>query len=222
MMLAVFLFGLFAGREQGISYALASQTDSPVKFPITDLPSDEAQGGLKPIDRVDSEFVKTPELIDSSAPDSKKVSDKKAAGALKNSQVGSKLKLSEVRLPEKLKSVERKKKAVEKAKKSKSSIDTVSPLDLAKAGRVVLTPKPEAGWYVQMIAANTEREAAEVVSKLEVREFKTSVQGAEVNGFRYLRVMVGPYQTKGLADKAQSSLEAHSLVSAPPFVKKIY
>ena len=204
IMIAVFLFGLFAGREQGIQHALAGQENSSLKLPVSSSEEIEA----KPL-AVTSDTT----LADKLALKKTLAPEKTVVEELKTKQVKAPKILA--KMPDARASLNEVEAKPKKETKKEVEKDKSPKLTIRQLGEL------KKGWYVQVLAANTEREAAEISSKLEKKGLKTSIQLAKVKKIKYYRVLVGPFTNEALAKKKQSQINSLKAAPSTPFIKKI-
>lgn len=79
------------------------------------------------------------------------------------------------------------------------------------------------GWYIQVYAANSKKEAQELSGKLGKIGLgaKTKVQLAKVNKAQYFRVMVGPFKNQSEAQTNQKKISSNRIARGTPFVRRI-
>ncbi len=207
LMIAVFMFGLFAGRQQGIQYALAGQDDSSLRLPLSIEQSEVNSEINSRSSELSKAEVPSPEKA-AAAPDGRAGLKKEVAK--KPIVVAKAEAVQAAKVPKKLAKAEPVKPPKKTAKVTKKD-----PIQNS------FTKKVKPGWYVQVLAANTEREAAGILDKLGEKGFDASVQVASVKKIKYYRVLVGPYSNKSKANKQQTTISRLKVVPSTPFVKRV-
>lgn len=84
-----------------------------------------------------------------------------------------------------------------------------------------MTPTVPVGWYIQIVAARTEKEATELGNSLIQNGYITTVQTAPVGAQMYYRVLVGPFSEKELANNTFNRLRLLPNVSSAAFLKLV-
>ncbi len=175
-LVAVFLLGLFAGREQGVSSALKTQTDNSLRVPIdtATLNSLGGRASMGPMVRESLRSDSGKPQISSFAPSDSK-SNQIAAQASSSTEV-----------------------------RPISSGGTVEP-----------------GWYVQVVAANSRREAEQIVSKLSASGVKAFIQVTSIQKLEYFRILSGPFPSRPDADRERGRILSLEAVPSAPFVRRV-
>lgn len=77
------------------------------------------------------------------------------------------------------------------------------------------------GWYVQVMAAKSRKEADQVIGKLSGRGYLPVIEEATVAGKQYFRIFAGPYKSKEIADVNRSKISSFKVSNGEPFLKKV-
>jgi len=88
----------------------------------------------------------------------------------------------------------------------------------------IAAPKKEAirnGWYVQVRAAESGKEALELMRGLKQKGISSLIQMANVSSKVYYRVLVGPFGNKNSAQEKQKEIKSLAISKGDPFLKYI-
>lgn len=77
------------------------------------------------------------------------------------------------------------------------------------------------GFYAQIASTEKEQDATELAKKIRDSGFKAVIEQTQVNGTRYYRVLTGPEDTRGHANRLVDQLKREPYVSTSPFVKEV-
>ncbi|MFN8389793.1 MAG: SPOR domain-containing protein [Bdellovibrionota bacterium] len=251
-MVMVFLFGLYAGREQGIAIALEGHSGEAVRLPVAnpiaapdEKPSDSLLAGLtpeagraagsdavNPANAVKREVEHTTGLAaksadqqidfsagakqaaaDNLAEDSAAVAPNEEAlkGSTSLDRSASPAKPSEKPLAHDAAAPD----PSTAAKVAQEKNDKQSPVKTVRSSAI------PAGWYLQISAARTSKEANAVVKKLQSSGLKPIVETAEINRQTYYRVVLGPYATREATASARKAAISAKAAKGEPFLKLI-
>ena len=204
-MTAVFLIGLYAGRDQGVRAALAEYGGEVARIPVAD-PATTALAGSStvspdlgkpaPAANIANEAVAPPQVADMDFRPEAKVRAGDAAvepapPVEKSAEVAT-LKKSE-------------------APEEPAKVEAVKPAVTSATG----------SWYIQAGAARSEKEALTYVRKFKAAGISAKVEKADVRGNRYFRIIVGPYTDKSAADKDLRKVANSKVLKSDPFVRLI-
>lgn len=84
-----------------------------------------------------------------------------------------------------------------------------------------LSKKLSAGWYSQVAAPKSLKEAQTVANNLKKSGFKAMVESAQVGDQQYYRVVVGPESSRLAAEQSLARLRKQSSLKAEPFVRLV-
>lgn len=213
-MTAVFLIGLYAGRDQGVRAALAEYGGEVARIPVSD-PATTALAGAaavaptstdKPVEsaavttELPAEPVATPQVAEMDFRPEAKV--RAGTDPVQDAAVAPTTSTPPtVAAPTASEAV---------AKKTDEKIDPSSA-----------PTKPTGSWYIQAGAARNEAEALGYVKKFKAAGILAKVEKAEVRGNRYYRVIVGPYAEKSAAEKDIRKVANSKILKSDPFVRLI-
>lgn len=82
-----------------------------------------------------------------------------------------------------------------------------------------LAPSP--GWYVQVAAARSKEEAMELSKKLSGKGLDSKVEEASTRTGTYFRILVGPYGDRGKALGDRTTIKSTAGVSGEPFIREV-
>ena len=246
-----FLFGMYAGREQGLSSALEEYRGQAVRIPVAQplASSEDSQEVLAALDEINAASGTSAEVP--SIPSSGPSAGSETAGQPEfDFSPESKLSLSEAQgvkatTEAKVPKVDPKdlevfKQEIESAKSSQTK--AVKPA--AKTSKITLPPQtsaekiepvrqpidtqrlapltiPKSGWYVQVAAARSHVQASKVYIKAEKAGLKMVLERAKVRGQDYYRVIIGPYPDREAAVTARAGIKAKGVSRAEPFLKRV-
>jgi len=77
------------------------------------------------------------------------------------------------------------------------------------------------GWYAQVAAPPTEEAANQLVKKLRASGFEVALEKAEVRDEHYYRVLVGPEQSRELANRMLQELKRETYIRSEPFIRMV-
>lgn len=228
MMVLVFLFGLYSGRNHGMELALEEQATPRLRLPITDTKVRELPKAVEAKeDRFDfadaapivakeeqAGFVAKPAEVGkvladaekTAAPSAETLSERVASVEL-SSELSNALKQPVAEKP------------VEKVKTTPPVVEKVAD----KKPQVVskpATPVAKGSYFVQLAAPDSMDKAQSLVSRLRSKGITAVVRDAKVNNKLHFRVLVGPYSTSQAANEARSEVVRSGVVAGQPFVKK--
>ncbi len=83
------------------------------------------------------------------------------------------------------------------------------------------TKKLESGWYAQVAAPKSLKEAQAIAGNLKKAGLKAEIESAEVGDQQYFRVVVGPSNSRLAAEQNLSRLRKQSSLKAEPFVRLV-
>jgi cell division septation protein DedD len=229
MMILVFLFGLYAGRNHGMELALEEQATPRLRLPVTDTKVKEVApevavkedrfdfGSASPIVAGETRASFTANTTETLAAAENRatetLSERVASIELSPELTGS-LKPEAVKLPEK---------PVENVAPPPVGEKKVEPVEKKlEKKNVVETAKPAAkgGYFVQVAAPDSMAKAQSLVSRLRSKGITAVIRDAQVNGKLHFRVLVGPYTTSEGANTARQEVVRSGVISGQPFVKK--
>lgn len=109
---------------------------------------------------------------------------------------------------------------------------TVSPITVASAtspvgkkveseNKVSTGQNVSKGWYIQVAAVESNKEAQALQGRLKGAGVSSYVQDARVKNTRYFRVLAGPYSDRGQGEAALSKIKKASGTKGEPFLKRI-
>jgi putative metalloprotease len=116
------------------------------------------------------------------------------------------------------------------------SVSAIEPQERTRISRVVKTERrattigqasvqvirsPQPGYYVQMVAQPNPVEANAMVEQLKSAALRVTTQTAVVNGIKYTRVLVGPYQTLNKAKAQLVNLSGGAFTEEAPFIQRV-
>ena len=225
-MIGVFMFGLFAGREQGLKQALEAQERFAMRLPLTDegiAPTSVTEIVPTVVQPVPVAVqtpapVVTPTILPNTvapsvesppAPEARSTVVEKAQPAVE--QTVTKAKEASVPTPPT---------AVKEPTK-----DKVKPTTTAKITQPDQTRPskgaPIPGWYVQVAAAKSLDEADRFVTKLRAGGLKVHLEETSIKNSKYYRVMSGPYTSQNGAQAAQKKIRDAKISTSTPFTKRV-
>ena len=246
---AAFLFGLFAGREQGVAIALEEYqrqaTRLPIVQPLSNLGSGEALPDIdQEIGRLASSADKRSgqQSVATGAAGADKVSDDAAEPAKTPADPASAADFSpesKITLRKKTENAETEQQGVEADSAapvvrsgkpetpqtlSKDSISTnpdkvPGKISDGSGAREVSELAP--GWYVQVGASREKEKAVELAQKLHSAGLNTLLGQAVVKKQRFYQVLLGPHDNKQKAEVAKSKAVNSAKLSVSPFLKRI-
>jgi len=182
-LVSVFLLGLFAGRQQGVSSALKTQTDNSLRVPLetSAINAMDSRASLGPMVR---------ETLRSDVP----------GGSASKTGLSSSA-------PSRV---------MDTSKSGAASQATGAEVSPISSGGVV-----EPGWYVQVVAANSRREAEDIVTKLGQNGIKAFIQVTSIQKLEYFRILSGPFRSRPDASRERGRILALEAVPSAPFVRRV-
>lgn len=114
--------------------------------------------------------------------------------------------------------------AAEKVRKEAVVAATVAPEPTIKpAAKAVdsARAKVQRGWFAQVAAPNKKADADALVRKLKSSGFNVVVESAKVRGEEYFRVLVGPEETRSMAEQLVLQLNREAYIDGAPFVRMV-
>lgn len=206
LLLMSFLFGFYAGREQGLRVAFEQYSGQAVRIPIAGpIASASSSHNATPSPAV-SDASRTGSTV--GAADDEVEFDFSPSSKLSASAGVASSGEAEVVQPS---TQEKPAPAVVASEQSK-------PLSLQEV-RPVSSLAP--GWYIQVAASKTRDDADVIAAKMKAHDYQAAVEVAEVGGQQYFRVLVGVFDSRAAAEQARLLLAKKKLSSAVPFLKKI-
>lgn len=238
VMVMVFLFGLYAGREQGLRAALENYANETVRLPVINpVALNDASGSARELPNVTenngsgsiagapvSQSVKTDSVpaIDFSA---QQVSRVEEVSQQKESDARLAAKPTSELFKQELVVADRSDVAVagERAEVVKKSLEEKANAAKTetRVESVASEKKVPSGWYVQVAATRTEKEAGVMLKKFKRAGLAAKVEEAMVNGSSYFRLVVGPYGSKEAAVSGQKQIKRTKVAKGESFVKQI-
>jgi len=246
-MLMVFLFGLYAGREQGVQAALEGSSGEAMRLPVANdagalkadtspLASLSDAPSAAPIDTEAHKVSETaPSIAHDEAPATAPKDSEIALAGLNPEKTGTssapvKAEVQDSALGNKVEKVA--KATVLETKPSSAEIATESAPALSSEKLLTKAEKNEApktvragslspGWYLQVAAARTSKEATGIGRKLRAAGLAAVVESAEVKGAAYYRVVLGPYASKDAAWNMRKAALASNAAKGEPFLKQV-
>lgn len=91
----------------------------------------------------------------------------------------------------------------------------------ARLGEVRSVSALPSGWYIQVAASKTREEADVVSSKMKAHDLSAAVEVAKVGEQEYYRVLIGGYESRTQAEAVRQQLAKKKLTVAVPFLKRI-
>jgi cell division protein FtsN len=80
---------------------------------------------------------------------------------------------------------------------------------------------PSPGWYVQVAAARSKEEAMQVSKKLSGKGIDSKVEEASTRTGTYFRILVGPYGDRGKALGDRTTIKSTAGISGEPFIREV-
>jgi len=227
-MIGVFMFGLFAGREQGLKQALEAQERFAMRLPLSDegitpTSATELVPTIVPpiVTEVQKVVTTAPQAVAPTvepmpaAPEAKTAVTNELAPPTPEPVV-TKEKVAVVATPP----------AVEKTALLKEP--TKDKPKTAPTAKIAQTEQarpskgaPPAGWYVQVAAAKSLDEADRFVTKLRAGGLKVHLEETTVKNSKFYRVMSGPYSSQNGAQAAQKKIRDSKISTSTPFTKRV-
>ncbi len=203
-MFAVFLFGFYSGRDQGLSQVLSRVATPEVRLPIigADTTALDLESPYKSIavDEV-SEAVKPLETATEPVADF----TRQAKISVKKVEIPKEQVVPEVKIVEKKKPIQK----PQQVQKAVTSADSHSE-DLIKPG-----------WYIQIATAKNRDQALEMSKNISQDGITPRIQGATRRGANFFRVIIGPYGSKQSATWGLESISKLKTLKGRPFIKEI-
>ena len=198
LLIMCFLFGFYAGRQQGLKVAFEQYSGQAARIPIVDpVASQHSVNRLLP-------DVSEKELAASEATEDESKFDFSAEGKVAPTRGNAaKSKAAPV--------------AVSVAQSAPSNSVTPAPA----AGSSSAVSGVAAGWYIQIAATKTSNEADEVVAKIAKHSYSAQIDTAQVGTRLFYRVLVGPYSSRVEAEKQRGIIAKRKLTRAAPFLKRV-
>ncbi len=221
-MVMVFLFGLYAGREQGVRSALEDRNDGTdtVRLPVAgSLAQAPVPGGGNPSGAAD---VVPPTGGHSVAADSAAAPARLEPEAVvakppvqpENPPVDP---VAETALPA-AESHPAPAREPLPAKGAAPAVPHAEPQPAkASAAQTTLTH----GWYLQIGATKTKNEALDMMKKLEHAHITPKLEEARVGDTTYYRIVLGPYGQKEQALAQRAKVTASGAIKGEPFLKSV-
>lgn len=85
----------------------------------------------------------------------------------------------------------------------------------------LVTKTPSAGFFAQVAAPNSLKDAEEVAKKLKRSGFPVTIESASVGRSPFYRVLVGPEQNKVQVDRLVGQLKRESCLTTKPIVRQV-
>jgi cell division protein FtsN len=217
-MTAVFLIGLYAGRDQGVRAALAEYGGEVARIPVSDPATTALTGSVV----AGTELAATPEQVLERKVETLTEQVVPPQVAEMDFRPEAKVRAGAPQLKDEI----RKDSAPEPTKLESAPSVVVAEAASKKTNEKVESPKaastkPAGSWYIQAGAARSDSEAAGYVRKFKAAGIQAKVERADVRGNLYFRVIVGPYTDKSAADKDLRKVANSKILKSEPFVRLI-
>jgi cell division septation protein DedD len=209
-MVLAFVFGLYAGRTQGIRLALEESTVPSIRLPIA-LENELKNQPIAALPLVAQTTLSATLPADSS----------------KDKELAKELAVASVRPPVEVKSAPPI--IISSSVQSSPKLSDTKPVEVKPVEKVVAKPVEKLipkianqkldGVFVQVAAPNNRRQAEIILSRLESKGVKATIKEASVNDLLHFRVLAGPYKNKLEAAKNRDLLAKITKSNTKPFVK---
>lgn len=237
-MVMVFLFGLYAGQEQGVRAALEDrgETFDAVRLPVSGAPADAAALGSSGSGGGGSGSGGPANSGVGNSGDARPGSVAAPAAAAPAVSAPSALvpHLPEgqdpvIPAPDTRAPVVPPSEARPGNNRPATGAETASTKTVAEGANEVAPPPAlraeesslGRGWYLQVAAARTKAEASEIEKKLERAKLAPKLEEAHVGANTYYRIVLGPYADKEQALSHRAAVAASGAVKGEPFLKNV-
>ena len=195
LLVMCFLFGFYAGRQQGLKVAFEQYSGQAARIPIVDpVASQHSVNRLLP--DVSEKDLKASDIAEEESQFDFSAEGKVAPTRSQPAPV-----------------------TVSVADKSPSANDSVATAPKSSGSGAV--SGVAAGWYVQIAATKTSTEADGVVEKIAKHSYSAHIDSAQVGTRLFYRVLVGPYASRAEAEKQRGIIASRKLTRAAPFLKRV-
>ncbi|MCB0309667.1 MAG: SPOR domain-containing protein [Bdellovibrionales bacterium] len=99
-------------------------------------------------------------------------------------------------------------------------VATQNELKRSPSEQSTSTPK-RSGWYAQVAAPKAKGDADTLANRLRTSGFRVTIETAQVRGENYYRVLVGPEDTRVLAERLVSQVKRERFIQGDPFVRMV-
>lgn len=213
LLIMCFLFGFYAGRQQGLRVAFEQYSGQAARIPIADpVASENSLNELL----ADTSTTKSDVPVAAVVSEEESKFDFSAEGKVpvataKPVPVEEAMKPSETT---EITAVKTSEKVIVKQSAPKK------PAAISVTEVKTLSP-PTPGWYIQIAATKTKEDADRIATKIKSRNYLASHEMAKVGNSTYYRVLVGPYTTRAEAEKNRQKISKKKLTKAAPFLKRV-
>lgn len=254
LMILVFLFGFYSGREQGVNSTLAEYGEQSVRLPVAKHIFADIKNGAEGQNegqqmRAASQLLaaETDSKVLQSKDLEKKIDQKKeevsfdfsaskpevvkaSSDSLKMGQTttgigggfSGKPALEIFKSDAALSQVANKNTQKESVKSISTDVKTDKQVKTKEVdNKSVNAALVKTGWYAQVASTLVEKDAKNLVSKLNDKGLLTVLESAKIKNQTYYRVLVGPYGEKKDALSGKDKAVASKLVMGDPFLKYV-
>lgn len=237
LLLAAFLFGVFAGRRQGVQIALDSYGREGLRLPIVNPVSPDTesrevyQGISQPQGAATRVAPENEQKVDFSTKTSLTALQQSAAEPAASTKADAKEKPTAAPRSASTPAVSPESgvavfgnASLSKDAKGASAAEAKSSETTSVASSPTSNPEKIAlgeGWYVQVAAAKTLAESVTLTNKLKALNYAAKLDEAHVKDVTYYRILVGPYPSRETSMDVREKISRARVSRGEPFIRAI-